>query len=111
MGMLLGSLIGIQIGTLVTKVVPGVTIRGFFALAVMSAFVNRLFALPGKLASLEFIPMSKETGVLIESIGTGIFFVTLSAFAIWVFWTFFANLRLLKGEGVAADAALQEETP
>ncbi len=50
MGMLLGSLIGIQVGTLVTKVVSGVTIRGFFALAVMSAFVNRVFALPGKLA-------------------------------------------------------------
>jgi uncharacterized protein len=111
MGMLLGSLIGIQIGTLVTKIVPGVTIRGFFALAVMSAFVNRLFALPGKLASLEFIPMSKETGALIETIGMGIFFVTLSAFAIWVFWTFFANLRLLKGEEAVVDNSLQEETP
>ena len=30
MGMLLGSLIGVQIGSLVTKVVPGIMIRGFF---------------------------------------------------------------------------------
>jgi uncharacterized membrane protein YfcA len=98
MGMLLGSLIGIQIGTLVTKVVPGVTIRGFFALAVMSAFVNRLFALPGKLASLEFIPMTRDTGILIERIGMGIFFITLGSFAVWVFWIFLSNIRTLKAD-------------
>jgi uncharacterized membrane protein YfcA len=108
MGMLLGSLIGIQIGTLVTKVVSGVTIRGFFALAVMAAFVNRVFALPGKLASLEFIPMSKGTGAFIEAIGTGIFFVTLSSFAIWVFWTFFANMRMLRGDEPPRDQHAQE---
>ncbi|MBU3989486.1 MAG: sulfite exporter TauE/SafE family protein [Gammaproteobacteria bacterium] len=98
MGMLLGSLFGIQIGTLVTKVVSGVTIRGFFALAVMSAFVNRIFALPGKLASMGYIPMTAETGQLIERIGIGIFFVALSSFTVWVFWTFFANIKTLKRE-------------
>jgi uncharacterized membrane protein YfcA len=98
MGMLLGSLFGIQIGTLVTKVVSGVTIRGFFALAVMSAFVNRVFALPGKLASMGYIPMTAETGQLVERIGIAIFFVTLGAFTVWVFWTFFANLKTLKQE-------------
>lgn len=98
MGMLLGSLVGIQIGTLVTKVVSGVTIRGFFALAVMSAFVNRVFALPGKLASMDYIPMSAQTGVVIENIGIGIFFVTLGSFTVWVAWTFIANIRTLKGE-------------
>jgi len=98
MGMLLGSLVGIQIGTLVTKVVSGVTIRGFFALAVMSAFVNRVFALPGKLASMDFIPLSKETAAVIENIGIVIFFVTLASFAIWVFWTFLTNIKTLKGE-------------
>jgi hypothetical protein len=36
MGMLLGSLLGIQIGAMVTKVVPGITIRGFYALAVLA---------------------------------------------------------------------------
>ena len=98
MGMLLGSLIGIQVGTLVTKVVSGVTIRGFFALAVMSAFVNRVFALPGKLAAMEYIPLSKETAAVIENVGIGIFFVTLGSFAVWVTWTFISNIRTLKGE-------------
>jgi uncharacterized protein len=50
MGMLLGSLVGIQIGAMVTKVVPGITIRGFYAMAVLAGFVNRIFALPAKLA-------------------------------------------------------------
>jgi hypothetical protein len=101
MGMLLGSLIGIQIGTLVTKVVSGVTIRGFFALAVMSAFVNRVFALPGKLASMDIIPLSKQAAATIETIGIGIFFVTLGSFAVWVLWTFLSNIRTLKGEEAA----------
>jgi len=98
MGMLLGSLFGIQIGTLVTKVVSGVTIRGFFALAVMSAFVNRIFALPSKLASMGYIPMTQETGKIVEQIGIGIFFVALASFTVWVFWTFFANIKTLKRE-------------
>jgi len=98
MGMLLGSLVGIQIGTLVTKVVSGVTIRGFFALAVMSAFVNRVFALPGKLAAMEYIPLAKETAATIENVGIGIFFVTLGSFAVWVVWTFISNIKTLKGE-------------
>ncbi len=98
MGMLLGSLLGIQVGTLVTKVVPGVTIRGFYALAVMSAFVNRVFALPRKLVSLEVLPLSPGAAKAIESVGMYIFFIVLGTFAIWVFWTFFSNLRTLKGE-------------
>ncbi|MBP1780057.1 MAG: hypothetical protein H6Q86_6068 [candidate division NC10 bacterium] len=98
MGMLLGSLLGIQIGTLVTKVVSGVTIRGFFALAVTSAFVNRVFALPGKLAAMEFIPLSREAAAVLENIGIGIFFVALGSFAVWVIWTFISNIKTLKGE-------------
>jgi uncharacterized membrane protein YfcA len=98
MGMLLGSLIGIQVGTLVTKVVPGVTIRGFYALAVMSAFVNRVFALPGKLVSLEVLPITAGAAKVIENIGMYTFFIVLGSFAVWVFWTFFSNLRTLKGE-------------
>ncbi len=98
MGMLLGSLFGIQVGTLVTKVVPGTTIRGFYALAVMSAFVNRVFALPGKLVSLEVLPISKHTAKLVENVGMYTFFIVLGAFAVWVFWTFFTNIRTLRGE-------------
>jgi hypothetical protein len=110
MGMLLGSLIGIQVGTLVTKVVPGVTIRGFYALAVMSAFVNRVFALPGKLVSLEVLPITKETAKVIENIGMYTFFIVLGTFAVWVFWTFFANIRTLKGEAEPEYGATEVET-
>jgi uncharacterized membrane protein YfcA len=108
MGMLLGSLVGIQVGTLVTKVVPGVTIRGFYALAVMSAFVNRVFALPGKLVSLEVLPIAKETAKLVESIGMYAFFVVLGSFAAWVFWIFFTNVRTLKGEEEPASPVAAE---
>ncbi len=98
MGMLLGSLIGIQVGTLVTKVVPGATIRGFYALAVMSAFVNRIFALPRKLVSLEVLPITNDAAKAIESVGMYTFFIVLGSFAVWVFWTFIKNIRTLKGE-------------
>ncbi len=98
MGMLLGSLIGIQIGTLVTKVVSGVTIRGFFALAVMSAFVNRVFALPGKLSAMDLIPLTKDAAAIIENVGIVIFFIALGSFAVWVVWTFISNIKTLKVE-------------
>ncbi len=107
MGMLLGSLLGIQVGTLVTKVVPGVTIRGFYALAVMSAFVNRVFALPGKLVSLEVLPISKEVAKTVENIGMYTFFIVLGSFAVWVFWTFFSNIKTLKGEEEHAPVATE----
>ncbi|HHO47954.1 MAG TPA: sulfite exporter TauE/SafE family protein [Desulfobacteraceae bacterium] len=99
MGMLLGSLIGIQIGSLITKVVSGVTICGLYAVATSAGFVNRLFALPSKLASMDMIPMSAATGKLLEKVGTYIFFGVLATFAIWVFYIFFTNIRTLKGEG------------
>ena len=98
MGMLLGSLIGIQIGSLVTKVVPGMTIRGFFALTVSAGFVNRLCALPAKLASMSILDMSSNVAELIDLIGTVIFFAIIIAFAVWVFFCFFSNFKQLKGE-------------
>lgn len=98
-GMLLGSLVGIQVGSMATKVVSGVTIRGFYALAVLSGFVNRFFALPNKLIDLEYIPMGKGVGNVLESIGFYAFFVVIIIFAVWVFGTFFKNISALKGEG------------
>ncbi|KJS00523.1 MAG: membrane protein [Desulfobulbaceae bacterium BRH_c16a] len=98
MGMLLGSLIGVQVGSLVTKVVPGVQIRGFFALAVTAGFINRFFAMPGKLNSMEYIQISKETGAMLDLVGNTLFFVVIGGFAVWVFWVFFANLKHLKEE-------------
>ncbi len=49
MGMLLGSLLGIQVGALTTKVVKGIYIRGFYAITILAGFFNRFFALPKKL--------------------------------------------------------------
>ena len=100
MGMLLGSLIGIQVGAMVTKVVPGITIRGFYAMAVLSGFVNRIFALPGKLGEMDVIPVSQQTGAVLESIGVWAFFIVIGAFSIWVISTFLRNIRVLKGEEV-----------
>jgi len=101
MGMLLGSLIGIQVGALVTKVVPGITIRGFYALSVLAGFVNRIFALPKKLADLEFISLSKDTSILLDRIGGILFFIVIGTFAVWVIGTFLMNIKKLKGEEVA----------
>ncbi|MFH1242422.1 MAG: sulfite exporter TauE/SafE family protein [Pseudomonadota bacterium] len=102
MGMLLGSLLGIQLGAMVTKVVKGITIRGFYAMAVMAGFVNRIFALPGKLADMGVIPLSKEAARILESIGIYAFFIVLGGFAIWVILTFLRNIRVLKGDGVTS---------
>ena len=102
MGMLLGSLLGIQIGAMVTKVVKGITIRGFYAMAVLAGFVNRIFALPGKLAEMEVIPLSKQTGAILDSIGVWAFFIVIAGFGVWVIGTFLANIRILKGEEVRA---------
>jgi len=98
MGMLLGSLVGIQIGAMVTKVVKGITIRGFYAMAVLAGFVNRIFALPGKLGEMDIIPISKQTGAVLETIGVWAFFIVIGGFGVWVIGTFFKNIGVLKGE-------------
>jgi uncharacterized membrane protein YfcA len=99
MGMLLGSLIGVQVGSLVTKVVPGIMIRGFFALAVTAGFINRFFALPEKLQGLGYIKISKELGEILGMVGNTLFFIVIGAFAVWVFYAFFSNISKLKSEG------------
>ncbi len=109
MGMLLGSLIGIQIGSLVTKVVTGITIRGFYAMAVIAGFINRVFALPGKLGSMEVISISKATAKTLDMIGTYLFFIVLGTFGLWVLYTFFTNIRTLKGEEKEISALQVEE--
>ncbi len=99
-GMLLGSLVGIQIGAMVTKVVNDTTIRGFYAIAILSGFVNRLFALPVKLADMEIISLSHKTGMMLNTIGTWAFFLVIGIFGIWVFSVFFMNIKTLRGEEV-----------
>jgi uncharacterized membrane protein YfcA len=100
MGMLLGSLFGIQIGAMVTKVVPGITIRGFYAMAVLAGFVNRIFSLPSKLASMEIIPLSRAAGSFLDAVGIWAFFVVIGGFSAWVIGTFFKNLGVLRGKEV-----------
>jgi len=99
MGMLLGSLVGIQVGALVTKVVPGITIRGFFALSVMAGFVNRFFALPKKLVAMEYLPKDwASMAKTMDTVGMYLFFIVIALFGIWVFGAFFGNIKKLKGE-------------
>lgn len=105
MGMLLGSLIGIQIGSLVTKVVSGQTICALYAIATSAGFINRAFALPPKLAKMGYISMSAGTARTLDLLGNVIFFAVLGAFAVWVFYIFFSNIRVLKGEDRAAAQA------
>jgi uncharacterized protein len=102
MGMLLGSLLGIQIGALVTKVVKGITIRGFYAMSVLAGFANRIFALPSKLGQMGIIPISKQTGAVLETIGIWLFFIVIGGFGIWVIGTFLTNIKKLKGEEASA---------
>jgi len=98
MGMLLGSLVGIQIGAVVTKVVHGITIRGFYAVTVLAGFLNRIFALPAKLNALGIIKISKGTGAFLDKIGVWALFIVIAIFAVWVIGTFFMNIRVLKGK-------------
>jgi uncharacterized protein len=97
-GMLLGSLFGIQIGAMVTKVVDGITIRGFYAMAVLAGFVNRAFALPGKLTEMDIISMPRSITSVLNSIGVWAFFIVIAIFSIWVVGTFFKNLDKLRGK-------------
>ena len=99
-GMLLGSLAGVQIGALVTRVVPGTYIRGFYAMAVLAGFANRAFALPGKLGELDVIPISESTGDVLDAIGVWLFFIVIGGFGVWVIGTFLRNIRTLRGAEV-----------
>ena len=101
MGMLLGSLIGIQVGAMVTKVVKGITIRGFYAMAVMAGFINRFFALPSKLAAMDVIPLAPGTAKVLDAIGIWAFFIVIGGFGVWVIATFLGNIKRLKKAEVA----------
>lgn len=98
MGMLIGSLIGIQVGALVTKVVKGSHILGFYAVSILAGFVNRATTLPKKMVELEYISMSKSTVSAIEFVGNIIFWIVVGIFGIWVIGKFFTNIKKLRGE-------------
>lgn len=97
-GMLLGSLLGIQVGALTTKVVKGVHIRGFYAISIIAGFVNRAATLPKKLVEMEVLNWSPGLVSAIEQVGNVVFWVVVAFFGIWVFGKFFTNLGKLRGE-------------
>ena len=109
MGMLLGSLIGIQVGALTTKVVKGIHIRGFYAVSIIAGFINRAATLPKKLVELEVINWSKPLVKNIESAGNIIFWIVVSFFAIWVIAKFIANINVLRGEEEVSPVLVKEE--
>jgi uncharacterized membrane protein YfcA len=98
MGMLLGSLIGIQVGALTTKVVRGIDIRGFYAITILAGFANRATVVPKKLGELGYITISQPLASGIESVGFWLFWACIAFFGIWLFAKFFGNLKALKEE-------------
>ena len=99
MGMLIGSLIGIQVGALTTKVVKGIHIRGFYAMSIIAGFINRASTLPKKLTELEYINLPLAVTSNIEYAGNIIFWIVVGFFGFWVMSKFFANIGKLREEG------------
>jgi hypothetical protein len=98
MGMLLGSLLGIQIGALTTKVVSGMTIRMFWVITIVAGFVNRASTLPKQFTDMGYISLPKGLVDGIEFGGNVIFWITVVAFVLWVLWSFFSNIGKLREE-------------
>lgn len=99
MGMLLGSLLGIQVGALTTKVVKGIHIRGFYAMSIIAGFINRVATLPKKFVELEYLNMSKEMVNGIEYVGNIVFWIVVALFGVWVIGKFITNIGALRQEG------------
>ena len=98
MGMLIGSLVGIQVGALTTKVVKGIHIRGFYAVSILAGFINRVSTLPKKLVELEYLDMSKDVVGTIEYVGNIVFWVVVVIFGAWVISKFLFNIGKLRAE-------------
>ena len=109
-GMLLGSLIGIQVGALTTKVVKGIHIRGFYAMSIIAGFINRVTTLPKKMTELEVINMPKSVTTAIENVGNIIFWIVVAAFGFWIISKFIANIGTLRSEeDYVAPVLVKEE--
>ncbi|MEJ2656494.1 MAG: sulfite exporter TauE/SafE family protein [Desulfobacterales bacterium] len=103
MGLLLGSLIGVQFGALTTKVVKGMHIRAFYGLVMLAGFMNRLLALPSKLSDLGIIPISKSLGSGLKLAGVVILFGIIAYFALWVFYRFITNVQTFRQEALKME--------
>jgi uncharacterized protein len=99
MGMLIGSLLGIQVGALTTKVVKGIHIRGFYAVSILAGFINRVATLPKKFVELEVIDIPKTWCNNIEFAGNIVFWIVVAVFGLWIFAKFFGNVGSLREEG------------
>ena len=102
-GMLLGSLVGVQVGALVTTKVNGSQIRAFFALTILAGFTNRVCALPKKLDDLGYVSLSSTVTGAIEDIGTVVFFGIVGLFAVWIMVVFFRDVVRGRTMGVSRD--------
>jgi uncharacterized protein len=98
MGMLIGSLVGIQVGALTTKVVKGIHIRGFYAVSILAGFINRVATLPKKFNELEVLNLPKPLVANIEFVGNIVFWIVVTIFGVWIFAKFFGNLGKLREE-------------
>lgn len=99
MGMLLGSLIGIQVGALTTKVVKGIHIRAFYAITILAGFINRLSVLPKRFNELGFVNISNSVVGGIEVVGNILFWAVIGFFGVWIFSKFFGKIGELRGQG------------
>lgn len=97
MGMLLGSLVGVQVGAIVTRMIPAPTIRALYAVTILAGLVNRLAALPAKLAHIGYLRLSPAAGQIIDGVGITLFFAFVSIFALWVLRAFVVGLPKLRG--------------
>ncbi len=98
MGLLLGSLIGVQVGALTTEVIRGIDIRGFYACCILAGFINRASVLPKQFTELGYIELSKPVASGIEAFGFFAFWIILAIFCIWVLSKFFGNIKALREE-------------
>ncbi|MDO9083986.1 MAG: sulfite exporter TauE/SafE family protein [Humidesulfovibrio sp.] len=98
MGMLIGSLLGIQVGALTTKVVKGIHIRGFYAISIIAGFINRVSVLPKKMVELEMINLDMGLCNQIEFVGNIVFWIVVAGFGVWIFSKFFSNIGKLRQE-------------
>ncbi|MGE5237916.1 MAG: sulfite exporter TauE/SafE family protein [Chloroflexota bacterium] len=98
MGMLLGSLMGIQIGALTTKVVSGMTIRLFWVVTILAGFINRFTVLPKQFTDMGYLSLPKPLVGAIETGGNILFWVVIIAFVVWVLSSFLRNIKSFRGE-------------
>ena len=105
MGMLLGSLVGVQMGALATKIMKGATIRAIYALTIVAGFVNRACSLPPTLNNAGYISISKEAINILTNVGNIVFFVLAAIFSFWIMGSFFKGIGQFRAEAKADKAA------